>query len=70
MNKINFIFPFIRYVKPIWYFNIFNAKGNFCWVDYNKLPKTMRNNISYDKNYSSIHASQRDAAFQILTSAF
>ena len=30
----------------------------------------MRNNISYDKNYSSSHASKRDAAFQILTSGF
>ncbi len=60
------IFPFIRYVKPAWYFNLAGKRSYPLWVNYDLLDETSRQLLSYDKNYSSHEAALRDAAYQAL----
>ncbi|NPA37134.1 MAG: glycosyltransferase [Chlorobi bacterium] len=62
--KRNYIFPYIKYVKPIWYFNI---RGNQqVWTDYRTLTEEDKKLIEYDDGYSTEVAALCDAAYQIL----
>ena len=62
--SLRFIFPFIQYVRPLWYFN-HSSKRNI-WIDYNCLSDEDKMLIDYDENYSSKNVSLLDAAYQIL----
>jgi len=63
-TKFNYIFPFIKYVKPTWYFNIKGENG--VWLDYRSLSDEDKELVDYDENFSSETVSLNDAAYQIL----
>lgn len=59
------IFPFLQYVRPIWYFNLSpKNKANGYWVDFETLTKHEQENILVDNAYESEAAKKRDAAYQ------
>jgi len=61
------IFPFLKYVHPIWYFNVQPSKGNKgIWPDFRTLEEKDQHVICYYKDYISKEASLRDAAFQAI----
>lgn len=62
MNKYNYLFFFVKYIQPAWYFNLKSKKYN--WPDFSKLKKCEKALISFDKNYTSEKAALYDAAFQ------
>ena len=59
-----FIFDFIRYIKPTWYYNLNNNSNLPYWVNYNQLSEDEKQYIDYDLNYSNKNISDWDAAFQ------
>ncbi len=65
-NSHSYIFPFIKYVKPAWYFNLAGKREYPLWVNYDLLDETSRGFLSYDKSYSSHESALRDAAYQAL----
>jgi glycosyltransferase involved in cell wall biosynthesis len=59
------IFPFLQYVRPVWYFNLTpKNKVNGYWVDYRTLREQEQENILVDDTYESQAALLRDASFQ------
>lgn len=66
MKNLNsdFIFCLLRYVQPIWYFNLKPQSTIPYWVDYRKLSKEEQALITFDNNYKWEEASLRDAAYQ------
>ena len=62
-----YIFPFIKYIKPGWYFNLFSDDIRYpLWIDYDKADEKLKALIEFDESYSSREASLRDAAYQFL----
>lgn len=60
-----FIFSFLKYVQPVWYFNLKPVVEPIAyWVDYNKLADEDRNLIELDDGYLAKQSSLRDAAYQ------
>lgn len=58
------IFEFLKFVKPIWYFNL-KANGEIPYfLDYNKLDEEHKRFLNLDEAYVSGEASLRDAAWQ------
>lgn len=63
--EIKFIFPFMEYVKPTWYFNLVPLKQpQGYWIDYYQLSEQEKACVTLDTSYQSEAASLRDAAFQ------
>jgi len=62
--KRNTIFSFLKYVQPIWYFNLEPGNGTPFWINYNKLNTADQALIHFDDRYTSLEASLRDAAYQ------
>jgi glycosyltransferase involved in cell wall biosynthesis len=62
---IQLVFPFLKYVKPTWYFNLvpFERYQGY-WIDYRQLSGLERECVSPDTSYQSEAATLRDAAFQ------
>ncbi len=59
-----YIFSFIKYIKPIWYFNLKSYADIPYWVDYNLLSEADKQLINFDTEYLSSESSLRDAAYQ------
>jgi len=62
--KTNYLFLFIKYITPTWYYNLKSSSKIPYWVDYRLLNEDDRRLIGYDKHYSSEYASLLDAAYQ------
>ncbi|WP_010663973.1 glycosyltransferase family 2 protein [Marinilabilia salmonicolor] len=60
------IFPYIKYIKPSWYFNLNGTRSYPLWVNYDLLDLSVKKNIDFDEGYSSREAALRDAAYQAL----
>ncbi|PRY97381.1 GT2 family glycosyltransferase [Marinilabilia salmonicolor] len=65
-NKTLHIFPFIKYIRPAWYFNMKVESDYPVWVNYDLLDNSSQMLISLDENYSSRSVSLRDAAYVAL----
>lgn len=60
-----FIFSFLKYVQPAWYFNLQPAGEPVAyWVDYNMLADEDKNLLTFDDKYVSDESCLRDAAYQ------
>jgi glycosyltransferase involved in cell wall biosynthesis len=58
-------FLFIKYIQPTWYFNLKPIKGKIpYWIDYRKLPPSLKPLIQFDPNYKTEDARLVDASFQ------
>lgn len=62
--EFNYIFKFLRYVQPIWYFNLHPKTIVPYWIDYRTLNKEDQSLITLDNQYMTEEASLRDAAYQ------
>jgi glycosyltransferase involved in cell wall biosynthesis len=61
---VDFGFRFIKYINPVWYFNV-GAKADAAYFpDYRLLSDAQKAIINYDAHYSCEEASLWDAAFQ------
>jgi glycosyltransferase involved in cell wall biosynthesis len=69
MHKV-FIFPFIKYIKPSWYFNLNGTRSYPLWVNYDLLDSGTKKIIDFDDGYSSREIALRDAAFQALCKGY
>lgn len=58
------IFSFLKYIQPVWYFNLKPHSDLPYWVDYRLLSTHEQSLISYDSGYKTEEASLRDAAYQ------
>lgn len=63
MRNSNYLFYFLRYINPIWYFNLESPIPY--WVNYNSLTNEEKSLILYDEAYSNESSSLLDAAYQI-----
>ncbi len=63
-TEFHYIFSFIKYINPNWYYNLKSKKDVPYWIDYNKLGDSDKELINYDIGYSSEHVSLLDAAYQ------
>ncbi|WP_068472677.1 glycosyltransferase family 2 protein [Saccharicrinis aurantiacus] len=59
-----YLFSFIKYVQPTWYFNLKSQADYSYWVDYNCLSEEQKTIINYDDSYVLEDSSYRDAAYQ------
>lgn len=58
------LFSFLRYIKPIWYFNL-KPSGNIPYFpDYDLLDEAEQKVIEWDTHYSAREVSKLDAAYQ------
>jgi glycosyltransferase involved in cell wall biosynthesis len=57
-------FPFIKYITPIWYFNLNNNGSIPYFPDYDKLCVENQSLIVWDSNFSNRKISLLDAAYQ------
>lgn len=65
MIKHRFIFSFLKYVQPAWYYNLEpNREPVAYWVDFRKLPEQDKALIKFDSGYLAEESSLRDAAYQ------
>lgn len=64
MSKIQYLFPFLKYIKPIWYYNLVSAARAPYWSDYDKLTEQEQALIDFDHSFSSLPVSRLDAAYQ------
>lgn len=65
MESHGFIFSFLKYVQPIWYFNLKSHHEQVAyWVDYRKLSDQDKALIKFDDDYLTKESSFRDAAYQ------
>ena len=64
-SKTLYIFPFVKYIKPTWYFNLLPVNYDYSlWINYDLLSDKEKSLIDFDDAYSSREASLRDAAYQ------
>jgi len=67
IKKINFLNGLIlKYVKPIWYHNIFIMDLNKIWIDYTRLDSKIINSIDIYNDYSTKEMTYFDAAYQLI----
>jgi len=60
-------YPFMKYVRPIWYFHLKpHDSENSVWSEYKQLSKKEKELIQYDEDYSNLVLSKWDASFQAL----
>ncbi len=64
MYTKNYLFSFIKYIHPTWYFNLKSNSTHSYWCHYHQLSEEDKSLIQYDDNYSSEEASLLDAAYQ------
>ncbi|MBI9061381.1 MAG: glycosyltransferase family 2 protein [Marinilabiliaceae bacterium] len=64
MSKTNYLFSFIKYIQPVWYFNL-KAQREY-WPDYNSLSEDDKQMIRYDDQYTTEKAALCDAAYQAI----
>jgi len=62
--KTIMLFRFLKYVQPVWYFNLSSKSTLPLFVDYTKIDSSYKELIKYDSAYSSTEGSLRDAAYQ------
>jgi len=65
-----FIFPFLRYANPVWYFNIHKTHTAPFFYDIAKMTPEEQNIVELDKGFSSINVAKRDAAYQMWHKGF
>ncbi len=59
------LFTFLKYVSPVWYFNLQPAQAKYPYFpDYNTLLREAQKLITLDAGYSYPEISNRDAAYQ------
>lgn len=63
MRNSNYLFYFLRYINPIWYFNLESPIPY--WINYKSLTEDEKRLIDYDNLYSNESTSLLDAAYQI-----
>ncbi len=64
MNKFNYLFSFIKYINPNWYYNLKSNSDMPYWIDYRMLNENEQQLIDFDNGYSSEYCSMLDAAYQ------
>lgn len=64
MNSQAMIFSFLKYVKPIWYFNLKPLQPASYFVDVDKLPESKRSQLQADHQYASEVSRRHDLAYQ------
>ncbi len=63
MFKQTTLFNFLKYIKPIWYFNL-EARSSSYFVDSNKLSAEQKKYLQYDTAYHSEVSRAYDLAYQ------
>lgn len=58
------IFFFLRYMQPIWYFNLKSSNNMPYWVNYHTLNDEEKGLIQFDDRFKTEEGSLRDAAYQ------
>lgn len=58
------LFDFIKYINPIWYWNLTPQTGDNFFANYSKLNKNEKSIISYSDEYEMDISSKLDAAYQ------
>ena len=58
------IFNFLKYIRPVWYFNKNQQNGKTIFPNSELLPKEIKAHIIWDNNYESEEAILRDASWQ------
>ncbi len=64
MYTKSYLFHFIKYIQPTWYFNLKSSSSPSYWYNYHLLNTDDKALIRYDDAYSSEEASLLDAAYQ------
>lgn len=62
--KYSPIFPFLKYIKPTWYFHLECQAGIHYFPDYELLEGSNKEIIEWDQEYSNPQISKLDAAYQ------
>jgi len=60
----SYLFSFLKYIKPIWYFNLRSSFEYASWVDTKQLQKDDLNLLDYPGMYQTEKATQADLAYQ------
>ena len=60
------LFSFLKYVQPIWYFNIPLSTNGHYWLDWDKMEKKEQEILDYDGRYSNHYIAKLDVAYQAL----
>lgn len=66
IEENNYIFSFLKYVSPTWYFLQTTKSNKNYFVDYDSLTIDQKTYIEFDANYNSLLSSKLDAAYQAL----
>ncbi len=64
------IFTFLKYIKPIWYFNLPLNNGKFIFPDPDYLAEEIKKYIIWDNTYESKEAMLRDASWQVFQKGY
>ena len=64
------LFSFLKYIKPILYFNQRRHDGTHIYPDYDNLPEDLKNKFDLDSDYESKVASQYDVSWRVIQKGY
>ncbi|MFN0173360.1 MAG: glycosyltransferase family 2 protein [Saprospiraceae bacterium] len=66
----NLLFPFLKYVNPVWYFNLQTTLISSFFYDIEKMTRDEQKIVDLDHNFSTATIAKRDAAYQMWHKGF